>query len=148
MLHRRLRHLPTESAMTRNIANPQFPPHSYQRLDIQRLLTSPKKCKSADRDIRTSLATLARRAVLNDHRLCVCLLEAWLRLPTKPANLNTQNVGQKIVSPLSAGPILKPKSALRVPIGQFGKRTRPLAGCYISGRNWLQSLIPNPPHKD
>ena len=33
----------------------------------------------------------------------------------KSTNLNTQNVGPKIVSPLSAGLILKPKSALRVP---------------------------------
>ena len=63
---------------------------------------------------------------MNDHRLCVCLLGGCLRPPTKSANLNTQNVGQKIVSPLSAGPILKPKSVLCVPTGQFGKRTRPL----------------------
>ena len=67
--------------------------------------------------------------------------------PNKSANLNTQNVGQKIVSPLSAGPILKPKSVLCVPTGQFGKRTRLLVGYYIYGRNWLQSTIPNPPHK-
>ena len=78
----------------------------------------------------------------------VCLLADCQRPPTKSANLNTQNVGQKIVTPLSAGPILKPKSALSVPIGQFGKRTRPQAGCYISGRNWLHSATPNPPHQD
>ena len=77
---------------------------------------------------------------MNDRRLCVCLLADCLRPPTKSANLNTQNVGQKIVSPLSAGPILKPKSALCVPTGRFGKRTRPLVGCYIYGRNWLQKL--------